>query len=226
MAAISMGSSNLMSPMNGASVPMGSMTPSGDMKYSSVTSPHSHSPMSTPGSTPSSTISNGGKSVSNSKDWHMSLMSDENELFGSKCKRKINFSHIGIPKGHQPATVARRNARERNRVKQVIQTWKLFFLFFFCSYNIYSRNYTRRPTKLQQGNLINPFESWMNIEDTTKGALNRRKALSSTKVLVDFGAVSIYPCVGLNAFKRQIRWVSTGSQCKNDMLTLTEWRLS
>ncbi len=42
------------------------------------------------------------------------------ELFSAKCKRKINFSHLGIPpRGHQPATVARRNARERNRVKQV-----------------------------------------------------------------------------------------------------------
>ncbi|KDR14510.1 hypothetical protein L798_10211, partial [Zootermopsis nevadensis] len=41
-----------------------------------------------------------------------------------RCKRRINFSHnthltySGIP-GHQPASVARRNARERNRVKQV-----------------------------------------------------------------------------------------------------------
>jgi len=41
-----------------------------------------------------------------------------------KCKRRINFSHSthltysGMP-GHQPASVARRNARERNRVKQV-----------------------------------------------------------------------------------------------------------
>jgi achaete-scute complex protein len=41
-----------------------------------------------------------------------------------RCKRRINFSHnthltySGMP-GHQPASVARRNARERNRVKQV-----------------------------------------------------------------------------------------------------------
>lgn len=35
-----------------------------------------------------------------------------------RCKRRINFSYSGIP-GHQPASVARRNARERNRVKQV-----------------------------------------------------------------------------------------------------------
>jgi len=41
-----------------------------------------------------------------------------------RCKRRINFSHnthltySGLP-GHQPASVARRNARERNRVKQV-----------------------------------------------------------------------------------------------------------
>lgn len=35
-----------------------------------------------------------------------------------RCKRKINFVPYGGP-GHQPASVARRNARERNRVKQV-----------------------------------------------------------------------------------------------------------
>ncbi|XP_067009907.1 achaete-scute homolog 1a [Anabrus simplex] len=41
-----------------------------------------------------------------------------------RCKRRINFSnsthlsYSGMP-GHQPASVARRNARERNRVKQV-----------------------------------------------------------------------------------------------------------
>lgn len=41
-----------------------------------------------------------------------------------RCKRRINFTHnthltySGMP-GHQPASVARRNARERNRVKQV-----------------------------------------------------------------------------------------------------------
>lgn len=35
-----------------------------------------------------------------------------------KCKRKINFVPYGNA-GHQPASVARRNARERNRVKQV-----------------------------------------------------------------------------------------------------------
>nr|CAD7393203.1 unnamed protein product [Timema cristinae] len=35
-----------------------------------------------------------------------------------RCKRRINFSYSGIA-GHQPASVARRNARERNRVKQV-----------------------------------------------------------------------------------------------------------
>lgn len=35
-----------------------------------------------------------------------------------RCKRKINFApYGGAP--HQPASVARRNARERNRVKQV-----------------------------------------------------------------------------------------------------------
>lgn len=35
-----------------------------------------------------------------------------------RCKRKINFPpYTGSP--HQPASVARRNARERNRVKQV-----------------------------------------------------------------------------------------------------------
>lgn len=41
-----------------------------------------------------------------------------------RCKRKINFQHMqtynGAPVHHmQPASVARRNARERNRVKQV-----------------------------------------------------------------------------------------------------------
>ncbi|CAG7717603.1 unnamed protein product [Allacma fusca] len=48
--------------------------------------------------------------------------SSQTDLFGSRCKRKINFTQLGIPghgKTHQPATVARRNARERNRVKQV-----------------------------------------------------------------------------------------------------------
>ncbi|KAI5731641.1 achaete-scute homolog 1a-like [Diaphorina citri] len=35
-----------------------------------------------------------------------------------KCKRKINFNYSNMP-GQQPASVARRNARERNRVKQV-----------------------------------------------------------------------------------------------------------
>ncbi|PSN41442.1 hypothetical protein C0J52_14544 [Blattella germanica] len=35
-----------------------------------------------------------------------------------RCKRRINFAYSGLP-GHQPASVARRNARERNRVKQV-----------------------------------------------------------------------------------------------------------
>ncbi|XP_046672266.1 achaete-scute homolog 1a-like [Homalodisca vitripennis] len=36
----------------------------------------------------------------------------------ARCKRRINFAYQGI-QGHQPASVARRNARERNRVKQV-----------------------------------------------------------------------------------------------------------
>lgn len=36
-----------------------------------------------------------------------------------RCKRKINFVPYGGPGAHQPASVARRNARERNRVKQV-----------------------------------------------------------------------------------------------------------
>uniref|UniRef100_A0A8D8W3E3 Achaete-scute complex protein T3 n=1 Tax=Cacopsylla melanoneura TaxID=428564 RepID=A0A8D8W3E3_9HEMI len=35
-----------------------------------------------------------------------------------KCKRRINFTYSNMP-GQQPASVARRNARERNRVKQV-----------------------------------------------------------------------------------------------------------
>lgn len=35
-----------------------------------------------------------------------------------RCKRKINFPPYGTTP-HQPASVARRNARERNRVKQV-----------------------------------------------------------------------------------------------------------
>lgn len=35
-----------------------------------------------------------------------------------KCKRRINFAYSNMP-GQQPASVARRNARERNRVKQV-----------------------------------------------------------------------------------------------------------
>lgn len=36
-----------------------------------------------------------------------------------RCKRKINFVPYGGAGPHQPASVARRNARERNRVKQV-----------------------------------------------------------------------------------------------------------
>lgn len=36
----------------------------------------------------------------------------------SRCKKRINFAYQGI-QTHQPASVARRNARERNRVKQV-----------------------------------------------------------------------------------------------------------
>lgn len=35
-----------------------------------------------------------------------------------KCKRRINFTYSSMP-GQQPPSVARRNARERNRVKQV-----------------------------------------------------------------------------------------------------------
>jgi achaete-scute complex protein len=37
-----------------------------------------------------------------------------------RCKKKINFNHLPYTgPGPQPASVARRNARERNRVKQV-----------------------------------------------------------------------------------------------------------
>ncbi|XP_066253960.1 achaete-scute homolog 1a-like [Euwallacea similis] len=36
-----------------------------------------------------------------------------------RCKRKIQFMPYGAPPVQQPASVARRNARERNRVKQV-----------------------------------------------------------------------------------------------------------
>lgn len=37
----------------------------------------------------------------------------------SRCKRRINFAYSQGVQSHQPASVARRNARERNRVKQV-----------------------------------------------------------------------------------------------------------
>lgn len=37
----------------------------------------------------------------------------------ARCKRRINFAYSQSVQGHQPASVARRNARERNRVKQV-----------------------------------------------------------------------------------------------------------
>ncbi|XP_054268323.1 achaete-scute homolog 1a-like [Macrosteles quadrilineatus] len=37
----------------------------------------------------------------------------------NRCKRRINFAYSQQMQGHQPASVARRNARERNRVKQV-----------------------------------------------------------------------------------------------------------
>ncbi|KAL3265842.1 hypothetical protein HHI36_010038 [Cryptolaemus montrouzieri] len=43
------------------------------------------------------------------------LVSTNNDL---RCKRKIQFMPYGAPT-QQPASVARRNARERNRVKQV-----------------------------------------------------------------------------------------------------------
>ncbi|KAJ8922742.1 hypothetical protein NQ315_007777 [Exocentrus adspersus] len=43
------------------------------------------------------------------------LVSNNNDL---RCKRKIQFMPYGAPP-QQPASVARRNARERNRVKQV-----------------------------------------------------------------------------------------------------------
>lgn len=43
------------------------------------------------------------------------LVSNNNDL---RCKRKIQFMPYGQPP-QQPASVARRNARERNRVKQV-----------------------------------------------------------------------------------------------------------
>lgn len=43
------------------------------------------------------------------------LVSSNNDL---RCKRKIQFMPYGAPP-QQPASVARRNARERNRVKQV-----------------------------------------------------------------------------------------------------------
>lgn len=44
--------------------------------------------------------------------------SNSSNANGSSCKRKIQFMPYGAP-NQQPASVARRNARERNRVKQV-----------------------------------------------------------------------------------------------------------
>lgn len=138
------------SPIIGGGVPisnngsMGTLTPShGGIKYcasgiggsgaSSV-----HSPASTPSSTPNSTgtinsMNNGSiakcPGSNNSMSGSIGNSNSENinnnnpnstDAFGSKCKRKINFSNLGMPaRAHQPATVAKRNARERNRVKQV-----------------------------------------------------------------------------------------------------------
>ena len=42
----------------------------------------------------------------------------ENEPEPMRCKRRIDFSSLGLPRP-QPAAMARRNERERNRVKQV-----------------------------------------------------------------------------------------------------------
>ncbi|XP_050294963.1 achaete-scute homolog 1a-like [Anthonomus grandis grandis] len=46
------------------------------------------------------------------------LVSNNNNNNDLRCKRKIQFMPYGTPT-QQPASVARRNARERNRVKQV-----------------------------------------------------------------------------------------------------------
>ncbi|KAL1509305.1 hypothetical protein ABEB36_004067 [Hypothenemus hampei] len=46
------------------------------------------------------------------------LVSNNNNNNELRCKRKIQFMPYGTP-AQQPASVARRNARERNRVKQV-----------------------------------------------------------------------------------------------------------
>lgn len=60
-----------------------------------------------------SVISNGRTMVSNTKNINI----PNNDLL--RCKRKINFIPGQSYPGSQPASVARRNARERNRVKQV-----------------------------------------------------------------------------------------------------------
>nr|SPI37855.1 ASH [Oiovelia cunucunumana] len=52
------------------------------------------------------------KSDPHSQDGRGTVLVDNTD---SRCKRRINFAYGGM----QPASVARRNARERNRVKQV-----------------------------------------------------------------------------------------------------------
>nr|SPI37857.1 ASH [Stridulivelia strigosa] len=52
------------------------------------------------------------KTETNHQDGRGTVLVDNTD---SRCKRRINFAYGGM----QPASVARRNARERNRVKQV-----------------------------------------------------------------------------------------------------------
>lgn len=120
----------------------------GSIKFGSGAS-SVHSPVSTPSSTPNSTItinsgnmgsmgkcpgSVGGGNIGNSNAANIIAnngLAGGADLFGSKCKRKINFSNLGMPgRTHQPATVARRNARERNRVKQVIKDFITFYSIY------------------------------------------------------------------------------------------------
>ncbi|KAG5878968.1 hypothetical protein JTB14_019405 [Gonioctena quinquepunctata] len=66
-------------------------------------------------SQPSKTVLSGKRPLAPAPERGSVLVPNNNDL---RCKRKIQFVPYGTPP-QQPASVARRNARERNRVKQV-----------------------------------------------------------------------------------------------------------
>lgn len=62
--------------------------------------------------------SNNGNAISDVAPKNSPGSNVENEPEALRCKRRIDFSSLGLPRP-QPAAMARRNERERNRVKQV-----------------------------------------------------------------------------------------------------------